>query len=98
MCTPGTPGAAAPLSFQVRPVNDGLLGVFALWAGFEVGGDRSASGSGPASAAEELRFGVALWNNVPAELADVAMEVRCAWALFVARALNHVYALHIDAG
>lgn len=69
---------AAPLSFHVRPVNDSLLGVFALWAGFEIcsGGDSSSAQAGVST--EQLRFGVALWSNVPVELAGAALEV--SWA------------------
>ena len=62
----------------MRPVNDSLLGVFALWAGFEVrGGGAGGGGQAPASM-EQLRFGVALWSNVPVELAGAALEV--SWA------------------
>ena len=66
---------AAPLTFHVRPVNDSLLGVFALWAGFEVcgGGDGSSAQAGVSTG--QLRFGVALWSNVPVELAGASLEV-----------------------
>ncbi|KAK9839808.1 hypothetical protein WJX81_003235 [Elliptochloris bilobata] len=71
---PGLAEPAAPLSFQVRPVNDSLLGVFALWAGFETCGGAGSAVDAPVSA-EQLRFGVALWSNVPVELAEAAVQV-----------------------
>lgn len=66
---------AAALEFRMRPVKDGLLSALALSCGFQaLPGPNSATDdtaqktSAAADGARPVRFGVALWSNIPADL------------------------------
>ncbi len=67
------PSTSARMELRVRPVNEGLQGALALWAGFA---PLSAEERRPGARARSARFGVALWSGVPAELPGASVEVR----------------------
>lgn len=66
----------AALECRMRPVKDGLLSAIALSAGFQqipgldgdAADDSAQETSAAADAVQRVRFGVALWSNIPADL------------------------------
>ena len=66
----------AAQEFRMRPVKDGLLSSLALVAGFQQipGSDSAAADDNAnkalaaANTARLVRFGIALWSNIPADL------------------------------
>ncbi|BDA49831.1 probable trafficking protein particle complex subunit 11 at N-terminal half [Coccomyxa sp. Obi] len=64
----------AALEFRIRPVKDGLLSALALLAGFQpasspdITAEMARKESATADNARTVRFGVALWSNIPADL------------------------------
>ena len=63
------------MELRVRPVNEGMQSVLALWCGFA---PLRAEARRPGVRAQSARFGVALWSNVPVDLPGVSVEVRTA--------------------
>ena len=62
----------AALECRVRPVNDGLQSVLALWCGFA---PLSPADAEPGARERNAKFGIAFWSSLPVEVPAAGIEV-----------------------